>query len=1177
MCARRAARAGPTLALLAGLSLLPVPGAAPAPPRPRYVEGEILVKFRPEARAVSRRALHLDVAGVTRRGFASGAELWRLEGGLAVPEALRRLAGAPDIEYAEPNYLLHATRTPDDPLLPQQYSLENTGQEDGTAGADIDAARAWDLSTGGASVIVAVIDSGIDLDHPDLQPNLWTNPDEIPGNLVDDDGNGLVDDVHGWDFVNEDDDPRDDVGHGTHVAGIVAAAGNNGLGITGVAWRARLMPLKFLDAGGFGTVADAVQAIDYAVSKGARILNASWGGGDDSSALLEAIRDAGAHEALFVAAAGNDGADSDRAPFFPAGYAAPNIIAVAASDRQDRLAPFSNFGGTTVDLAAPGVQILSTLPGGRYGLMSGTSMATPHVSGVAALVLGLAPGMPAASLRQRLLEHAEPIAWLAEKVATAARLNAFQCLLDADTVPPGQVLGLRVTEPLSDGFVLSWTATGDDLDHGEGTAYDMRISRVPFEAAGFESASRVPLTSPPLPAGAAELHEIHGLEPSRTYFIALRAVDEWGNTGPPVFTTATTRPPPVAAIHPDAASVALGSGQTADRVITLHNPSDGTLDWSAAQPVMRPMPPRGAVGMARWGGPDPFGYVFIDSDEPDGPVFDWRDIGATGHDASLPGDGWISDPIPMGFTFPFYGQDFTRVRIGGNGFLTFSPAQASGENQRLPSQSAPGNLIAGFWDELDFPSSASVLWLAGNSAFVVQYNDVMRRNGGGPYTFQIILLASGEILFQYLELTGLAYSETIGIQDDSGRAGLSVAFNVPYVHERLALRLQVQKPWMTAAPRSGRLRAGASVPIALSFDASGLMPGTYDGLQPILTNDPDRPRVEIPLTLSVADAPAIAADPAAVDFGSVFAIDGSRFVVAFLNTGSLPLTVNAVVPGDPSVIAHFEPFSLGRGGRRAVLLDWLPGGPGLLRTTLRVESDAANAASLSIPLTGVALNIPPRAAALWPPTHIECSGPGGADVVLDASPSRDDDAGPSGIVRYEWIENPGTGLEALLGTGGRITRTLGIGTHPLALRVTDDRGATDRVDSTVVVADTTPPTLSLAVSRSVLWPPHHRLVPVRLSWSARDACSGQVTVALTGITSSEPDDAPGSEDGETTGDIVAPAAGTPNPVLLLRAERNDTGPGRTYTVRFVATDAAGLETPGEAVVTVPSRPGRQHR
>ncbi|HET8946429.1 MAG TPA: hypothetical protein VFQ07_05565, partial [Candidatus Polarisedimenticolia bacterium] len=616
------------------------------------------------------------------------------------------------------------------------------------------------------------------------------------------------------------------------------------------------------------------------------------------------------------------------------------------------------------------------------------------------------------------------------------------------------------------------------------------------------------------------------------------------------------------------------SGQTADRVITLHNPSEGTLDWNVAQPIIPPTPPRDVVGIARWGGPDPFGYVFIDSDEPGGPAFSWHDISAGGHSALLSGGDAISEPIPLGFAFPFYGQDFTSVRIAGNGFLTFSPAEPSGENQPLPSPGAPVNLVAGFWDALDLSSASSVLWLAEPGTLTVQYNDVMRRNGGGPYTFQIVLFPSGEILLLYLEMTGLAYSETLGLQDASGGAGLTIAFNTPYVHDRLAVRLRVQKPWVTASPRSGRLRPGESAPIALAFDASGLGPGTYDGLQPILTNDPDRPRLEIPLTLAVESAPAISADPEAVDFGSVFAIDGAWLVLTIVSSGSLPLTVHAAATGDPSVVAHVDPFTLGPRESRRLLLAWHPRAPGILRTTLRVESDAANAPSLSIPVTGIALNIPPRAVALWPPSAIECSRPEGADVVLDASLSRDEDAGPAGIVLYEWIENPGTGLEALLGTGVRITRRLAIGTHPLALRVTDDRGDTDRVDRTVTVADTTPPTLSVAASPAILWPPHHRMVPVRLSLDARDTCSGEVTVRLTGITSSEPDDAPGSQDGQTTGDIVA---GSSDTGILLRAERSDAGPGRTYTIRYVATDEAGHETPGQAVVTVPSqRRGIRH-
>ncbi|HET8945498.1 MAG TPA: hypothetical protein VFQ07_00810, partial [Candidatus Polarisedimenticolia bacterium] len=220
------------------------------------------------------------------------------------------------------------------------------------------------------------------------------------------------------------------------------------------------------------------------------------------------------------------------------------------------------------------------------------------------------------------------------------------------------------------------------------------------------------------------------------------------------------------------------------------------------------------------------------------------------------------------------------------------------------------------------------------------------------------------------------------------------------------------------------------------------------------------------------------------------------------------------------------------------------------------------------------------AAAIWPPAQIECTGPLGADAMFDATLSGDDDSPPGqplDIVRYEWIENPGSAGEALLGTGARIARRLSIGTHALALRVTDAHGDTSSTGKTITVADTSPPEFSLAASPAVLWPPDHRLVPVRLTWSARDACSGQVTVRLAGVVSSEPDDAPGTSDGRTLGDIADAAIGTGDDVVLLRAERAAGGPGRVYTVRFVATDAAGHVTTGESVVAVPSSRNARRR
>ena len=1168
-----------SLAVAAGAaSSAPLKPAAPtaALPDPQYVEGEILVKFRAEAPAASRGAVRGEVAGRAQRRFASGAELWRLGDGITIPEAIAQLRGAPEVEYAEPNYIVHAANIPNDPLFPQQWPLLNTGQSGGAAGSDIDATGAWDISTGGASVLVAVTDTGLDLDHPDLVPNLWTNPHEIPGNGIDDDGNGRVDDVHGWDFVNHDAEPFDDNGHGTHVSGTIAASGDNGQGVTGVAWRASLMPLKFLDRSGAGNTADAIDAIDYAAASGARIINASWGGGDFSQAMLESIRAAGEREVLFVAAAGNAGHDSDRIPFFPAGYDVATIVAVAASDGLDRLATFSNFGRTKVDLAAPGVTVFSTLPGGVYGFNSGTSMATPHVSGTAALILGFAPGMAAETLRRRLIEQAEPVAGLDGRVASGGRVNALRCLSGVERIPPGPIVDLRVVEPLSDGLVLAWTATGDDGDGGAAVSYDLRIAEEPFDASGFDAAPRAPIPGAPLPAGAVETREIGGLQPLRTYFFGLRAVDEWGNLGAPAFATATTRPAPVVDAALDPAIASLLSGGTATFRLTLSNPSQGTLDWSIERPIQRPVLPRGVPRPERWGGPDGFGYAFADSDEPGGPVFAWRDIVQSGRTAVIPGDDTISEPIPLGFSFPFYGQSFDSVRIASNGFLTFTGDFVPFENEALPSPGAPPNLVAAFWDDLFVPGLQGALWLAEPHAFTVQYDGVLRMNGNlQPYTFQIILSDNGDILFQYLSMNDTLDAATVGIQDATGAAGLSVAVNATYVHDGLAVRLFRQKDWIAASPRSGRLRAGEAAPVTVTVDASGLPAGSYDGWLPVLSNDPLRPRVELPIHLAVEDARAIAAQPASVDFGTVLVGYEWRSGVAIVNRGSLPLSVTAAMPDDPAVHVDFSSFALAPGEVRHVPLDWHPQSLGSLRAHLRIESDAANAPFLDIVLTGFALNLPPHAAAIWPPAQIECAGPAGSEVVLDATPSVDDDPPPGdpvGIELYEWIENPGSADAILLGTGARLTRSLPLGTHRLALRVTDTHGAVGITETTVTVADTLPPVLSVAAAPQRLWPPNHRLVPLGVTWNARDLCAGDVTAAmtvrLTEVRSSEPDDAPGSLDGRTTGDILGAETGTADAAMLLRAERNAAGPGRVYTLLYVATDPSGNTVPGEVIVPV---------
>jgi hypothetical protein len=330
------------------------------------------------------------------------------------------LVQLPGYDYAEPNFILQVADTfPNDPLFGLQDNLFNAGQNGGTPGADIHAPKAWDITTGSRSIVVAEIDSGVDYNHPDLAANMWTNP---------------ADGSHGYNFVNNTNNPLDDNGHGTHVAGIIGAQGDNGAGVAGVNWNVQIMALKAADAQGSLTEANEIRAVNYATAMrnqgvNVRVINASWGGTGYSQGLRDAIQASGNAGLLFVAAAGNNGSNNDASPFYPASYNLPNIISVAATDNTDRLAGFSNYGANSVHLAAPGVGILSTWPGGGYAYLSGTSMATPHVTGAAALAWGVTPQASYQEIRTAILNTAEGLPSLAGRTVTGGRLNAHMAVL----------------------------------------------------------------------------------------------------------------------------------------------------------------------------------------------------------------------------------------------------------------------------------------------------------------------------------------------------------------------------------------------------------------------------------------------------------------------------------------------------------------------------------------------------------------------------------------------------------------------------------------------------------------------------------------------------------------------------------------------------------------------------
>jgi subtilisin family serine protease/subtilisin-like proprotein convertase family protein len=390
-----------------------------------YDSDTILVRFRPEEGALASAAASPVVASMAPLSPALGLHTVHLAEGTSVETGLAALRSNPFVLYAEPNYRVQALLIPNDPRFGELYGLHNTGQSGGLVDADIDGPEAWDNHVGSGNTIVAVIDTGVDYNHPDLAANMWTNvPESIGQPGVDDDGNGFVDDIHGYDFVNNDGDPFDDHFHGTHVAGTIGAIGNNSTGVTGVNWNVQIMALKFLDAGGGGFIEDAIRAVDYAAANRAFISNNSWGGGPYSQGLKDAIDAAGVVGHVFVAAAGNSGSNNDQFPMYPASYSSENIIAVAATDRRDQRASFSSYGATTVDLGAPGVDILSTLPGNSYGYLSGTSMATPHVAGVVALVRDLHPTWTYSQVKDQILSTVDPLASLNGITVTGGRVNA---------------------------------------------------------------------------------------------------------------------------------------------------------------------------------------------------------------------------------------------------------------------------------------------------------------------------------------------------------------------------------------------------------------------------------------------------------------------------------------------------------------------------------------------------------------------------------------------------------------------------------------------------------------------------------------------------------------------------------------------------------------------------------
>lgn len=437
-------------------------GAAKTYGAAEAVPGEVLVKFKKGQKAVwlEQKSFGMSERESFKVSFGEFATV-KFSNKHTLESALKELNGHPAIEYAEPNYIYRAigtagnlnplgalsasremftSMTPNDPMFGDLWGLVNTGDNEpassrgnssprGLAGADVNALGAWESTKGSRDVKIAVIDTGVDYNHPDLRANMWVNEAELNGQEgFDDDGNGYVDDIHGYDFANNDGDPMDGNGHGTHCSGTIAAEHDNGIGIAGVMAQAQIVAVKFLTDAGSGSTADAVKAVDYATTVGVDIMSNSWGGGGSSQALKEAIERAKDAGIVFTAAAGNSATDNNSKPHYPSNYDVENVISVAAHNYADTLASFSCYGSRTVHVAAPGRNILSTVPGDSYEVYSGTSMATPHVTGVVGLYIAQHGRSDVAALRENLMSSSVYARAYGRKTIGGGRVDAYNFL-----------------------------------------------------------------------------------------------------------------------------------------------------------------------------------------------------------------------------------------------------------------------------------------------------------------------------------------------------------------------------------------------------------------------------------------------------------------------------------------------------------------------------------------------------------------------------------------------------------------------------------------------------------------------------------------------------------------------------------------------------------------------------
>ncbi|MGB2696683.1 MAG: glutaminyl-peptide cyclotransferase [Candidatus Zixiibacteriota bacterium] len=972
---------------------------------PPHVEGQLIIKFVDGTTENQKKEIRNNLNSVTLRKFSLiGAELVRISG-MSVEQAIDLFKEDPRVMYVEPNYIWRADIIPNDPDFDLLWGMYNTGQTGGKVDADIDAVEAWNISTGD-SIIVGVIDTGLDTAHVDLEGNIWTNPGEIPDNGMDDDGNGYVDDIHGWDFINWDNDPVDDNGHGTHCSGTISAVGNNAIGVAGVCWSAKIMALKFLNSSGEGTTEDAVLAVEYANRMGARLTSNSWGGGGYSQALKDAIDSSGAQGMLFVVAAGNYRNNNDVSPYFPSSYDLENIIAVAATDHYDNLANEptwgSNYGLTSVDLGAPGVNIYSTIPGDGYGYKSGTSMATPHVSGTAALLWSEHPSLTYLQVKNRILSMTDTLPDLAGKCVSGGRLNAFMTIAEPDSTCPYPISDLIVTKTEGTRITLSWTSTGDDSSLGRASYYDLRYSFSPIDSSNFNSAFETFGEPDPQVSGFTETFVVTGLDFNTTYYFAVKAYDEWNNPSEVSNSPwGTTLSPPEIAVTPDSLYDSLYVNGNSIQKLNIANLKEGELFYEID--VEYPTTREASGGIVI---PPPVSEVFGEASfaQQKRNYFNEIEFDITGEKLTLGtrdvllvyADVGASALRSILVSYPDIGlvDLWYSGSLGGTipslSDLEVYDCVLAWNNQAWANMYAIGDVLADYIDQGGAVVTMVDCWSAGTYASRGRYfeeKDYSPFKSLGEAIFESRILGWYDTSHPMMDGVGSlatsSYYNNTTLTDGAVEAARwddgtpLVAFNphtvainlwpgdgyywtgdFPTLVHNAVNYLTSGTFWLSVKPDSGEVAPYSEKELDVNFNAQNSEGGDYQSTISIRSNDPDDSLVSVSVWLHVIDSPDIELDSDSFDFGITYIGFPESLSLLVSNDGTHILTVTEVFTENSEFSVDVTNFVLSPDEDTVVNVTFSPSFAGELWSHLIIDSDDPDESTLTVTLRGEGLLCP---------------------------------------------------------------------------------------------------------------------------------------------------------------------------------------------------------------------------